>query len=1045
MTTQRLNQQFGNYRLLSLLGQGGFSEVYLGEHVYLKTQAAIKILTMRLEQDELAHFLSEARIIAHLEHPHIVGVHDFGLEGEKPFLVLSYAPHGSMRQRYPRGSALPVAEIVTYARQISSALQYAHTQNLIHGDVKPENILIGRGEELLLSDFGVAVVASRSSPREDISGTVAYMAPEQLRGEPCFASDQYALGVVVYEWLCGARPFTGSFREIALQHMQAAPPSLRERMPELPAAIERVVMKALAKEPLQRFGSITKFAEALEAAYQSIPASENNTVAVQTNKGEFDHDVDVPEHGNQRTKPDAINRVPTNIPYRRNPYFTGRVEVLERLAVMLRDSAGQPLAISGMGGIGKTELALEYIYRHQPAYGAILWARAESYETLFADFVAIAQALQLTDSHEMDAQQATQAVTLVTRWLAIRRGWLLVFDNIEDYSLMQRFIPPDSKGHILLTTRAQATGTYAQHIELEKLTLEEGARLLLRRSKRLAPGSRANMAAVQKAQDADAGADFIEAQDICKLMDGLPLALDQAGAYIEESGCSLYHYIERFREQRAVLLQQRGAYSALHPQSVSATALLALEKVEPPAAVELLKLCAFLRVDGIHEEIIAGADFLTPVGDDVGHPDMLIAALRKYSLIARQGDERMLSLHRLVQAVIKDCMEADEQRRWAERAVHLVSQVFPAADKVTAWPRCEGLMPQVYVCLRHIEQWQLASPAAARLLDRAGLYLLEQGQYEQAAHLLHKTLDMRETLDPPDAALMETLNNLASCYLFKGEYGRAEVLFARVMALCEAAYGAAHSDVAVTLNNLALLYQQQGKYGEAEQYLRRALTTWEQLEENEHIDFARALNNLALLYHRQGRLSEAEPLYRRGLSIWEAHHGPSHPDLAVQLNNLAQLYQQQGLHAQAEPLFRRVLEIREKTLGPEHPVVAHSLVYLARSYQSQWKYSEAEALFKQALKIRKHALGPEHPEIAHSLVCLAKLYFSQGKHIQAEPLYQQALRIRENALGPEHPDVATLLKNYALLLMGMKRKDEALKLATRAKSIRAKQAALQKS
>ena len=171
MTTQRLNQQFGNYRLLSLLGQGGFSEVYLGEHVYLKTQAAIKILTMRLEQDELAHFLSEARIIAHLEHPHIVGVHDFGLEGEKPFLVLSYAPHGSMRQRYPRGSALPVAEIVTYARQISSALQYAHTQNLIHGDVKPENILIGRGEELLLSDFGVAVVASRSSPREDISGT----------------------------------------------------------------------------------------------------------------------------------------------------------------------------------------------------------------------------------------------------------------------------------------------------------------------------------------------------------------------------------------------------------------------------------------------------------------------------------------------------------------------------------------------------------------------------------------------------------------------------------------------------------------------------------------------------------------------------------------------------------------------------------------------------------------------------------------------------------------------------------------------------------
>jgi tetratricopeptide (TPR) repeat protein len=1021
MTMQRLNSQLGNYRLLSLLGQGGFSEVYLGEHIYLKTQAAIKILTMRLEQDELAHFLAEARIIAHLEHPHIVRVLDFGLEGAKPFLVLAFAPRGSMRQRYPRESALPLADVARCARQIASALEYAHTQNLIHGDVKPENILIGRTEELLLSDFGVAVIASHSSPRDDISGTVAYMAPEQLRGEPCFASDQYALGVVVYEWLCGVRPFSGSFTEIALQHMQAAPPSLSERMPQLPAAVEQVVMKALAKEPQQRFNTISDFADALEAACPSTPSSENNTLALQ---GATSANAGVSH---------TIKRVPTNVPYRRNPYFTGRVEALERIAALLRDSAGQPLAVCGMGGMGKTQLVLEYIYRHQNAYSAILWARAESYETLFTDFIATARKLQLPEADDTEAQQAVQAVT---RWLETRSNWLLVFDNIEDYTLMQRFIPLASQGHILLTTRAQASGSYAQHIELEKLTLEEGARLLLRRSKRLEPG-------INISTHLDTEADLIEAQDICKLMDGLPLALDQAGAYIEESGCSLYHYIERYRAQRAVLLRQRGAYSLLHLQSVSATVLLALENVEPPAAVELLKLCAFLRVDGIDEEILAGADFFTPAEDDTDHLDMLIAALRKYSLIARQGDERTLSLHRLVQAVVTDSMPPDEQRIWAERAVSLVSRVFPDADKVTTWPQCERLMPHVYVCLHHIELWQLTSPEAVGVLDRAGLYLLEQGQYEQATRLLLKALHMRAALNAPDSiAIIETLNNLASCYLFKGEYGQAEPLFIKVLAICEAAYGTAHVEVAVTLNNLALLYQQQGRYGEAERYLLRALAIWEELQELEHIDLARALNNLALLYHRQGRLSEAEPLYLRGLTIWEARHGPSHPDLAVQLNNLASLYQQRGRYTQAEPLYQRVLEIREKTLGPEHPAVAHSLVCLARSYQHQWKYAEAEALLQQALKIRKRALGPEHPEIAHSLIQLAKLYSSQGKHTQAEPLYQQALKIRENALGPEHPDVALLLKNYALLLMGMKRKDEAVQLATRARSIQAKQADL---
>lgn len=266
--TDRTGQQFGHYRLTRLLGHGGFADVYLGEHIYLGTQAAIKVLNTQLTSDEIEQFRQEARTIAQLEHPHIIRVLDFGVEEQKPFLVMAYAPNGSLRQHYPRGTRLPLEKIVQYIRQSADALQYAHDEKLIHRDVKPENMLLGRHEEVLLSDFGLAIVTQSSSHEEtrDISGTIAYMAPEQARGKPRPASDQYALGIVVYEWLCGMRPFEGSYEEIAVQHVLMPPPPLRKQHPTISSALEEVVMKALAKDPHQRFVHIKDFADALEQA-----------------------------------------------------------------------------------------------------------------------------------------------------------------------------------------------------------------------------------------------------------------------------------------------------------------------------------------------------------------------------------------------------------------------------------------------------------------------------------------------------------------------------------------------------------------------------------------------------------------------------------------------------------------------------------------------------------------------------------------------------------------------------------------------------------
>ncbi len=266
----RSGHQLGNYRIIRLLGRGGFADVYLGEHIFLKTQVAIKVLRTQLSSSDMEDFLREARTIARLRHPNIIRVLEFGLEDKTPFLAMDYAPNGTLRQHHPKGSILSIATIIPYAKQIASALQYAHDEKLIHRDIKPENMLVGSQVEILLSDFGIALAAesSRYQNTQEVVGTVAYMAPEQIQGMPRPASDQYSLAIAVYEWLSGARPFQGSFTELCTQHIYAAPRPLRERVPTIAPEVERVVSKALAKDPHQRFPSMQAFANALEESYQ---------------------------------------------------------------------------------------------------------------------------------------------------------------------------------------------------------------------------------------------------------------------------------------------------------------------------------------------------------------------------------------------------------------------------------------------------------------------------------------------------------------------------------------------------------------------------------------------------------------------------------------------------------------------------------------------------------------------------------------------------------------------------------------------------------
>src|SRR5438034_8813358 len=330
-------QKLGNYRLTQLLGRGNFADVYRGQHIHLNTHAAIKVLHVQLTDNDLANFIHEARIIAHLRHQHIVQILDFGVEDSIPFLVMEYAPNGNLRQRHPQGTRLTLETILSYVRQIADALQFAHDQKLIHRDIKPENMLLGRNNEVLLSDFGIAIMYStiRShSGQQDTAGTVPYMAPEQLKAHALPASDQYALGIMAYEWLCGERPFQGTMSEIAIKHTLVPPPSLRERVTTISPTVEQVILKALAKNPQQRFKHIRDFAQALEEA--SIAESqEHHTYPLQNATAYF-----------------------SNLPAQLTSII-GREPEMMAVCSLLEQPDVRLVTITGTGGIGKTRLSLE--------------------------------------------------------------------------------------------------------------------------------------------------------------------------------------------------------------------------------------------------------------------------------------------------------------------------------------------------------------------------------------------------------------------------------------------------------------------------------------------------------------------------------------------------------------------------------------------------------------------------------------------------------------------------------------------------------------
>jgi tetratricopeptide (TPR) repeat protein len=614
------------------------------------------------------------------------------------------------------------------------------------------------------------------------------------------------------------------------------------------------------------------------------------------------------------------------MPIAENRLFTGRQAILHQLQEHLHFR--QVAALTGLGGMGKTQTAAHYARLHRHEYRAVLWCLAETVASLNLGLVAIARTLYLPAK---DAPEQKFIIAAVKNWLATHSHWLLILDNVDEVKIVAELmaLATENERHIVLTTRAQMSEPFAPAVVIQEMARNEGVAFLLRRALEQ-PRDQYGEIQTYNWREKKTAAQLVER------LGALPLALDQAGAYIRETQCGLLGYLERYQTHGYELLRERGTLlnDQDHPEPIAVTWLLSFEKIAAtnPTAIEILRLCAFLHPDSIPEEVFQDLEVLAL--------DRALKVILHYSVVQRNPTTKMLTIHRLVQTILRHEMDKATQRAWAEKAVRAVNSVFPNPEEFSNGLICERLLPSAQTCAALIEDWKLESEEAGRLLNQLGEYSYCKGDYESAKPLFERSLAIREKVfvqEHPDVAT--SLNNyLAALYYAQGDYESPKQLLERSLAICEKVFGEEHPNVAQSLNNLAELYRAQGDYEQAKPLLERCLAIDEKVYDKEHPDVATVLNNLALLYDAQGDYDSAKPLFERSLAIWEKVHGEEHPNVATSLNNLAKLYSSQGDYESAKPLSERALKIANNFFKPDHPDVclySENYARLLKSLENQ--------------------------------------------------------------------------------------------------------------
>ncbi len=735
-----------------------------------------------------------------------------------------------------------------------------------------------------------------------------------------------------------------------------------------------------------------------------------------------------------------------SVPYPRNPNFTGRQSLLQEIRehFLSNPSRPSPLALHGLGGVGKTQLALEYACRQafdERHYSHVLWVRADDPTVLATSYAALTEALDLP---EKSAAEQSQKIAAVRQWLQRHEGWLLIIDNAEQPGALASYLPPDFRGHILITSRNPAWGRLAKAALVNVLGRAEAVEFLRKRTGQDDPPATTNLAAA---------------------LGGLPLALEQAAAYIEQTGKSLTDYLLLFEQRHQELLSRPGAPPD-YPHTVAATWSLSFEHVhaQEPAGAALLSLCSFLAPTPIPIALLtAGASLLpgalTPAMTDEVRRDEVLGTLRRYSLV--HVHHHYLLFHRLVQMVMRERL-AEEQALWARAALSLIHRFFifelydlrtwsqcslllPHAMEVTgqAWKLESGLemLPELLAHIGGFWQLQAENEMAREVLDwglevlaessgprgglemqlrqRRGTVALQLGDLDEAQEHLEHALKLIQAAPQEEERQTSTAVlccDLAALDMKRGRYAEARAHADRAMALAESTVLGNHPLIGHVASILGSILQRQAYFDEARVQAERALRISQENFGLLHPKTAEALHHLAEVLEELGSYGEARTHFEQALNISEKLYGPEHPIVANILRGLAGLHRRLGELQQARACCENALRIDEQRLGPDHHIVSIDLNDLSGVLQDQGDLVNARAYLEQALALNERTFGPAHPEVATGLSNLGRIQQEQGEMEQARASFERALAIREQIHGPEHPDVARVLNNLGVLL-----------------------------
>ncbi|MFZ4729175.1 MAG: tetratricopeptide repeat protein [Pseudanabaena sp.] len=749
--------------------------------------------------------------------------------------------------------------------------------------------------------------------------------------------------------------------------------------------------------------------------------------------------------------------------------FVGREKELAEIHAKLQAGQGVSIcAVEGMGGLGKSELALQYAWRYRQKYAARYW--------FFLRGGELAQEVVKLASRTLPLPEAMGAATLDEQaawywqnWIPTEGKVLVIFDDVTDLaSIPKQARPLADRFQILVTTRKRKLSSQFAEIPLGVISEDEALELL----RKLLGKLRVDR-------------ELVAAKSICEYLGCLPLAVELAGRYLQlDEDLRLSDYRQRLTiADESLALQESEEINAT--RGVIAAFELSWQELSAGTAKVAMLLGLFAPADiawGLVEEIAAQLNI------DDGELREGRKQLNNLYLIKSIAEDRSrFAVHSLTRQFLqwKLAQEPDINRLFRETFVmsllgiakeipetptlDLIARVAPAIphldmlsremlndipnpddDYNLVWAftgiawfyQGQGLYALAEVphqrCLDAVKEklGDRHPDVATSLNNFAGLYY-SQGRYEAAEPLYQKSLEIHKSIyGELHTKIATSLNNLAELYSSQGRYEAAEPLYRQALTLWQELLGDRHSHVAFSLNNLARLHHLQGRYEEAEPLYQQALTLRQELLGDHHPDVATSFNNLAMLHHSQGRYEEAEPLCQQALALWQELLGDRHPHVAFSLNNLAELYRSQGRYEEAEPLYQQALTLWQELLGDRHPHVATGLNNLALLHHSQGRYEEAEPLCQQALALWQELLGDRHPHVAFSLNNLAELYRSQGRYEEAEPFYQQALALRQELLGDRHPDVASSLNNLASLYDSQGKYEEAEPLYQQALALR---------